>query len=114
MLDYGPGDGETVEGGGAAADFVEQDQASGRGVIEDGGDFGHFNEEGGAAAGEIVTGADAREDAVDDGQLGLARGNKRADLRHEYDERSLAKVSGLAAPVRSRDEQELLAGGLEE
>src|SRR6266404_2142769 len=85
MLDNGPGDGEAVERGGAAADFVEEDEAGGRGVIKDCGDFGHFDEEGGAAAREIVAGADTREDAVDDGQLGLARGNERADLRHEYD-----------------------------
>src|SRR6267154_4746552 len=114
MLDYGPSDGEAVEGGGAAADFVEQDQAGGRGVIEDGGNFRHFDEEGGAAAGEIVAGADPREDAVDDGQLGLPRGNEAADLRHQDDERGLTQVGGLAAHVGSGDKQELLAGGLEE
>src|ERR1700731_5058467 len=79
MLDHGPGDGEAVEGSGAAANFVEQDEAGRRGVIEDGGDFAHFDEEGRAATREIVAGADAREDAVDDGQLGLARGNEEAD-----------------------------------
>ncbi len=80
VLDDGPGDGEAVEGGGAAADFVEQDEACGRGVIEDAGDFAHFDEERGAAAGEIVAGADAREDAIDDGKFGLARGNEASRL----------------------------------
>ncbi len=37
MLDDSPGDGEAVKGGGAAADFVEQDEAGRRGVVEDGG-----------------------------------------------------------------------------
>src|SRR6267154_2302941 len=114
MLDYGPSDGEAVEGGGAAADFVEQDQAGGRGVVENSGDFGHFDQESGAAASEIVAGADAGEDAVDDGQLGLACGNKAADLRHQDDERGLAQVGRLAAHVGSGDKQKLLAGGLEE
>src|SRR6266849_6528492 len=82
MLDDGPGDGEAVEGSGAAADFVEQDEARGRGVIEDSGNLGRFDEESGAAAGQIVASADAREDAIDDGQLGLARWNEAADLRH--------------------------------
>src|ERR1700686_10999 len=63
MLDDGPGDGEAIEGGGAAADFVEEDEACGRGVMEDGGDLAHFDEEGGAAAGKIIAGADAGEDA---------------------------------------------------
>src|SRR4051812_32037730 len=86
MLDYGPGDGEAIEGGGAAADFVEKYETGGCRVVEDGGDLTHFNEEGGAAASEIIAGADAREDAIDDGQLGLPRGNKAADLRHQDNE----------------------------
>jgi len=114
MLNDGPSNGETVKSGGAAADFVEQDQARGRGVIKDSGNLGHFDEEGGAAAGEIVAGADAREDAVDDGQLGLARGNEAADLRHQHNERGLPQVGGLAAHVGAGDEQKLLARRLEE
>src|ERR1700730_14621164 len=47
MFDDGPGDGEAVEGGGAAANFVEEHEARGRGVMEDGGDFAHFDEESG-------------------------------------------------------------------
>ena len=34
--------------------------------MEDGGDLAHFDEKGGASAGEIVAGADAGEDAVGD------------------------------------------------
>src|SRR5260370_23216761 len=114
MLDDGPSDGEAVERGGAAANLVEQHEARGRGVIEDGSDFGHFDEERRAAAREIVAGADAREDAVDNGQLGLARGNEAADLRHQYNERGLAQIGGLAAHVGPGDEQKLLARRLEE
>jgi len=35
MLDHGPGNGEAVVGRGAAADFVEDDEGTGRGVVED-------------------------------------------------------------------------------
>ena len=103
MFDDGPGDGEAVEGGGAAADFVEEDEAGGRGVMEDGGDFAHFDEESGAAAGEIVAGADAGEDAVGDRELGLARGNEGAHLGHQDDERGLAEIGGFAAHVGAGD-----------
>ena len=113
MLDDGPGDREAVEGGGAAADFVEEDEAGGSGVVEDAGDFAHFDEEGGAAAGEIVGGADAGEDAVDQRELGLAGGNEGAHLRHQRDQRGLAEVGGLAAHVGAGDQQELLAARLE-
>ena len=44
--------------------------------LQDGGRFGHFHHEGGTAAGEVVGGADAREDPVD-------RAEARALRRHE-------------------------------
>src|SRR6266403_5070928 len=99
MLDDRPGNGEAIESRSAAADFVEENEARGRGVIQNGGDFAHLHEKGRTAAREIVAGADAREDTIRDGQLGLPRGNKRTHLRHENDERGLAKVGGLAAHV---------------
>ena len=50
VLGDGPGDGEAVEGGGAAADFVEDDEGFLGGVVEDEGGFGHLDHEGGLAA----------------------------------------------------------------
>jgi len=76
VFDDGPGDGEAVERCRAAADFVEEHQAGRCRVSENGRNFGHFDEESGAATGEIVAGADAGEDAVGDGKLCLARGNE--------------------------------------
>src|SRR5258708_26213652 len=62
MLDDGPGDGKTIERGRSAADFIEENETRGSRVIQDGRDFAQFDEEGRAPAGEIVAGADARED----------------------------------------------------
>ncbi len=81
--------------------------------VENGGDFAHLDEKRGAAAREIVGGADAREDAVDERQARLRGGNEAADLRHEDDQRGLAKVGGLAAHVGAGDEQDV-AGGIVE
>src|SRR6266571_3128250 len=113
MLDDGPGDGKAVERGRAAADFVEKDQARGSGVIEDGRDFAHLDEKRGAPTREIVAGADAREDAVGDGQLGLASGNEGAHLSHEDDERGLAEIGGFAAHVGAGNQKKLLPARLE-
>src|SRR3989442_12544783 len=113
MLDDGPGDGKAVERGRAAADFVEKDQARGSGVIEDGRDFTHLNEKRGTPASEIVAGADAREDAVGDGQSGLASGNEGAHLSHEDDERGLAEIGGFAAHVGAGNQKKLLSARLE-
>ena len=81
--------------------------------MEDGGDFAHFDEEGGAAAGEIVAGPDAREDAIGEREAGAARGHERAHLGHQDDERGLAKIGGFAAHVGSGDQKELVAAGFE-
>src|ERR1700687_1108159 len=114
MLYDGPGDGQAVECGGAASDFIEQDEARRRRVIEDRGDFAHFDEKCGAAASKIIASPNAREDAVNDGQLGLPRGNEAADLRHQDDKRRLPEIGGLAAHIRAGDEMKLLARRLEE
>ncbi len=62
----GPGEAEAVEGRGAAADFVEDDQGLGGGVVQDRGGLGHLDHEGGLAGVEGVIGADSGEDAVGD------------------------------------------------
>ena len=73
VLDDRPGDGQTVVGAGAAADFVEDDKAAGSGVIEDVGRLEHLDHEGALAAGDVVLGADAGEDAIDQSDPGANR-----------------------------------------
>ena len=104
MFDNGPGNREAVERGGAAADFIQQNETGGSSVSEDAGDFAHFHEKSGAAAREIITCANARENAVGDGKLGLARGNKTTHLRHQNDQSGLTKIRRFAAHVGAGDE----------
>jgi len=77
MLDDGPGDGEAVEGGGAAADFIEENEAAGVAWLRMAATSDISTKKRGAAAGEIVAGADAREDAIDDGSLAWRAGTKQ-------------------------------------
>ena len=51
VLGHGPGDREAIEGGGAAADLIEQHQGALAGVVKDVGGFGHLHHEGGLAGG---------------------------------------------------------------
>src|SRR5580704_18162614 len=113
MLNNGPGDGEPVKGSRAATNFVEQHEACGSRVIENGGNLAHLHEKCRAPARKIIAGADAREDAVGNGQLGLSSRNEGAHLRHENNQRGLAQIGGLAAHVGTGDEKKLLAPGLE-
>ena len=112
ILEGGPGESEAVEGGRAAAHLVEQDEGLRGGGVEDGSGFGHLHHKGGAAAGEIVGGADAGVDAVDDA-VGHATGrNKAAHLREDDEERGLAEISGLAAHVGAGNQQQVGVGGV--
>ena len=107
MLDRRPGDGEAVEGGGAAADLVEDDERARAGLVEDGGGLDHLDHEGGAAAGEIVGGADAAEQAVDDADVGRLRRHVGADLGEDGDERVLAEEGRLAGHVGAGDQPDV-------
>ncbi len=54
VLDGGPGDGKTVERGGAAADLVEDDKGTVAGLVEDRRRFHHLDHEGRATARQVV------------------------------------------------------------
>ena len=107
MLGDGPRNAQAVEGGRAAADFVEHDETARRRMVQDVGGFLHFDHEGGMAAGDVVGCADARKNAVDERHFGFARRHERSDLRHDDHERGLPQVRGLAAHVRSREDDKL-------
>ena len=108
MLDHRPGDRESVEGGGAAAHLVQNDQAPGRGRVQDDGRLGHLHHEGGPAPGQVVGGPDSGEDPVHDGQLGLLSRNEGAHLGHDREERRLAEIGGLAPHVGPGDDEDLI------
>src|SRR5439155_5697051 len=80
-LDDGPGDGEPVEGRGTPPDLVEEHEAPRRDVVEDRGGLDHLDQERALAAGEVVLGADAREDPVDHADPRFARGQDRKSTR---------------------------------
>ena len=107
MLDRGPGDRQAVEGRGAAADFVEDDQRAFAGLVEDDGGLDHLDHEGGAAAREIVGRADAREQPVDDADPRPRRRHVGADLRHQRDQRVLPQEGRFARHVGAGDQPDL-------
>ena len=99
LLDDRPRDGQPVERGGPAADLVEQHEAARREVVEDRRRFDHLHEERRLAAGEVVLGADAREDPVDQADRRRARRHERAHLGQHHDVADLAQVDRLAGHV---------------
>ena len=104
VFDDGAGDGEAVPGGGAAADFIEDDEAAVAAAGEDARRLDHLDHEGALARVNLVLGADAREDAVHQTDAGLVGGHEAADLCHQRDERNLADVGRLAGHVGAGDD----------
>ena len=106
VFDDGPGEREAVVGAGAAADLVEDDEAARGGGVEDAGGLGHLDHERALAAGELVAGADAGEDAIGDADGGAAGRDEAAHLGHERQQRDLADVGAFAGHVGAGDEEE--------
>ncbi len=112
-LGDGPCDRDAVECAGAAADFVEQDEASCGGVAQDMRRLFHLDHEGRFAARQIIRRADAREDAVHETDLRLGRGHEASHLGQYDDERNLPHVGRFARHVGSREDDDLLRLGIE-
>ncbi len=111
VLDRRPGDGEAVEGRGAAADLVEDDQRALGRLVQDGGGLDHLDHEGRSSPREIVGGADAAEQAVDDADMGALRRHIAADLRQHGDQRVLAQEGRLAGHVRAGHQPDMAGVG---
>ena len=68
----------------------------------------HLHHEGGLTPGQVVAGADAGEDAVDQADLGALSGHEAAGVGHEHDERRLPQIGRFAAHVGTREQDDLL------
>ena len=103
---HGPRQRQAVERAGAAPDLVHEDEALVGGVVQDVRGLGHLHHESGAPAGEIVAGADAREDAVDRARAPRrSAGTKLPTCASSAISARLAHVRRFAAHVRARDDQ---------
>ena len=98
-----PSDAQSIKGAGAATDFIQNDQRAAGSIAQDVGRFAHFYHEGGLAACQIVRGADACKDIIDQGNYGLACGYERADVRHQHDQCNLTHVGAFTGHVRAGD-----------
>ena len=104
VLEDGLRDGHTVEGGRAAADLIEDDEALAGRVLQDGGHLVHLDHEGGLSGREVIGGADSREDGVADGDAGGGGRDEAAHLCHQHDEGDLSHVGRFTGHVRTGDD----------
>src|SRR5690606_25393993 len=107
MLGASPGQGEAIEGAGAAPDFVHQHQAALGGVVQDIGGFGHLHHKGGAATGQIVGGANTGKNAINQPYVRRLGRYKTAHLGQPGNQRRLAHIGGFTAHVGAGDDQHM-------
>ena len=79
-------------------------------LVQDRRRLDHLDHEGRAPAREVVGGADAREQPVDDAEMRVAGRHEGADLGEHGDQRVLAQVGRLAAHVGAGDEEDAPPG----
>ncbi len=99
MLHHRPGDGHTVKGGGAPADFVQNQQTFFGGVAKNVRHLCHFHHEGGLARRQIVAGADAGENPVHHADAGCGGGDEGPDLSQQHNQGHLTHIGGFARHV---------------
>ena len=106
VLDDGPGDREAIVGGRSSSDFVQDQQGVPGRVAKDVGHFVHLDHKGTLSAPQVVGGADAGKDPVDDAQIRGGSRHKASDLRHQADQGHLAHVGGLTGHVGPGDDRD--------
>ena len=103
----GIGQRQAIEGGGAASDFIYQNQTILGRVVQDVGRFRHLYHKGGTTAGEVIRRTDARKNLVNFAQHDFICRNKAAAVREQCYQRDLAHICGFAAHVGAGDKQHL-------
>ena len=109
MLDDAPGQAQSVEGAGAAADLIEDDQTASGGVVKDVGRLAHLHHEGALAAGQVIAGTDPREDPIAQVDARRGHGQIRTGVGEHGQQGDLSDVSALAGHVGAGDEGDLVA-----
>ena len=77
----------------------------GPGLVQDRGGLRHLHHEGGAAARQVVRGADPAEQPVHDADAAASAGHRQAGLRQHDDQRILPQEGRFAGHVRAGQQQ---------
>ena len=111
MRRTGPRQSKAVVGARATSDFVHEDEAVRRCVVEDVCGFCHLDHECGAPAREIVRGANSGENLVDRTEYGFTCRYERSNVGEHGNQRHLTHVRGLPSHIRAgNDEHPPLTG----
>ena len=103
-----PSNAHTVIGRGAPANLIQNQQAPGSGIFQNGGHLGHLHHKGGLAGGQVVAGADSCKHPVHQTDSGGPSRDKGAHLGHEHNQGHLAHIGGFARHIGACDNGNLV------
>ena len=107
MLQHRPGNGHAIEGGGAPANFVQDEKAPGCGMLQNLGHLRHLHHKGGLTRGQVIAGANAGENPVHNANPGRFGRDEGAHLGQNHHKGHLPHIGGLSRHVGARDDGHL-------
>ncbi len=83
ILYHRPGDRDSVICARSTSNFIQNEQAAGSGIVENGGSLNHLNHKGGLTRMDFILGAHSSEDAINQTDTGRFCGNEAAYLSQQ-------------------------------
>src|SRR5712691_9041863 len=108
MEGYSPGNAESLEGAGTLANFVQNDQATRRGMVQNVRGLRHLDQEGAASSSDVIDRSDARKNTVYQANSRLYRRHKTAHLSQQGYQGYLAQVGRFSSHIRSSQDKQLV------
>src|SRR5436190_10919834 len=99
VLDHGLRNSQAIIRTGTTPDFIEDDQAMARGMMNNGSCLLHLNHEGALASRNVIFSADAGENAIDQTKLSLKCWYKATDLCHQCNQGNLTQISRFTSHI---------------
>src|ERR1017187_9398047 len=103
-----PGNRNSIVGGSAASNLIEDDQTALRYIIQNAGRFIHLDQEGGFSCTQIIRSAHPRKNFICKWYPCLGGRNKTTHMRHQGNKCCLPEQGALTAHIWARKDNDLL------
>ena len=110
VLGNSPRDAKAIVGRCPTPDFIEDDQAPFRCVVENLGSLSHLHHKRRLTTREVIVCTNASKNAIHNSDMRCIRRNKRTNLRKQHNQRNLSQDRGLTSGIRTGDHMHRLFG----
>ena len=104
IFQHRPRDGKPIKCACASPDFIQNQQAFVRCVMQNVRNLCHFHHKRALPCGKVIRCTDTGEDSVYNADMRLLRGNEAANLRHQHNQRGLPHICRFPCHIRACDD----------